>query len=287
MFNNFIERDVLIDMVNKKIPFKQCLKTLNVSKRTLLKFRRLYGLSKDRVKKYFDCDCPECGKKFEYLSTKEKVVYCSRSCANKREQTQETKNKISDTLKLKGKVSNEKKYCLNCKNDITMKRKTTKFCCRSCNAKFNANTETGKEHIKNMVKKSLLTQSRRSKNEILFHDLCINQFESVENNKVIFNGWDADIIIHDFKIAVLWNGVCHYKKIYKKQSLEQIQNRDRIKSGEILKSGYIPYVIKDMGGFSKRKVNEEFEILLEFIRNNNSEILNYSIKNVVLYGLEP
>lgn len=69
--------------------------------------------------------------------------------------------------------------------------------------------------------------------------------------------------------------------------MEQIQNRDRIKSGEILKSGYIPYVIKDMGGFSKRKVNEEFEILLEFIRNNNSEILNYSIKNVVLYGLEP
>ena len=32
----------------------------------------------------------------------------------------------------------------------------------------------------------------------------------------IFNGWDADIILTDLKIAILWNGKWHYEKLTKK-----------------------------------------------------------------------
>jgi hypothetical protein len=272
MFNKFIDKEILLELIEKKTTFNECKKILNVSKRTLLKFRKLYGLSQDREMKNFNSECPTCGQNIEYVSTKEKIVHCSRNCANKRNHNQSTKDKISNTLK--SKIIKEKKYCINCESDITMKPKKTKFCCRSCASKFNSNSERGKYHIKKLVEKSVKTQSRRSKNEILFFEYCRIRFESVENNLPIFNGWDADIVIHDHKIAVMWNGIWHYKKIRKNHSVLQVQNRDKIKIQEILKFGYTPYVIKDMGKFSKNKVQSEFEKLLEYlkIQNDNTNL---------------
>lgn len=266
---NYIEKDVLVDLIERKIPFNECKKILNVSKRTLLKFRKLYGLTKDRELKNFNCECPTCGKHIEYSSTKEKIVHCSRSCANKRIPNESTKNRISDTLKSKGRIAEEKKYCPNCGNDITLKRKIAKFCCRRCSSQFNSNSEAGKQHIKKIVEKSIKTQSRRSKNEVMFFEYCKNKFTSVENNLPIFNGWDADIIIHDYKIAILWNGVWHYKKVRTNHSVSQVQNRDKIKIKEIINFGYTPYIIKDMGKFSKIKVEKEFKNLLEYLENQN------------------
>lgn len=45
----------------------------------------------------------------------------------------------------------------------------------------------------------------------------------------------------------LWNGVWHYKKLRKQHSVEQVQNRDKIKIKEILNSGYNYIVVKDFG----------------------------------------
>jgi predicted RNA-binding Zn-ribbon protein involved in translation (DUF1610 family) len=172
---NFIEKDILLDLIVQKISFDDCMKILNVSKRTLLKFRKLYGFSIDRKLKNFICECPTCGKKIEHTSTKEKVVHCSRSCANKRNPNKTTKKRISDTLKSKGKITHEKKYCVNCGNDITMKRKTTKFCCRSCNTIHqNKNGQARKAGLASCKK-----QSKRSKNEILFSELCSQKFCNV------------------------------------------------------------------------------------------------------------
>lgn len=39
----------------------------------------------------------------------------------------------------------------------------------------------------------------------------------VENNKPMFNGWDADVLIFDFNIAVMWNGKWHYVQVMEKQ----------------------------------------------------------------------
>ena len=72
-------------------------------------------------------------------------------------------------------------------------------------------------------------ETRRSKNEIYFFELCKTHFNNVLHNERIFNGWDADVIIEDFKIAILWNGPWHYRKIKSNHSVKQVQNRDKIK----------------------------------------------------------
>lgn len=103
------------------------------------------------------------------------------------------------------------------------------------------------------------SKERRSKNEKLFAELCKKDFENVLTNKPMFNGWDADVILPNEKIAILWNGKWHYEEIKKKGSLKQIQNRDKIKISEIIKAGFIPYIIKDMGKYKPSFVKEEYE----------------------------
>ena len=106
------------------------------------------------------------------------------------------------------------------------------------------------------------SQNKRSKNEKLFCEMCEFYFKNVKHNERIFNGWDADIIIEDFKIVVLWNGIWHYKQISKKQSLEQVQSRDKIKLKEIETCGYKAYIIKDMGKYNPIFVKDEFDKFL-------------------------
>ena len=77
-------------------------------------------------------------------------------------------------------------------------------------------------------------------------------------NEPIFNGWDADVILPIQKIAILWNGKWHYEKITKKHSVQQVQNRDKIKLDEIKNLGYDSYIIKDLGSFDKKFVEDEF-----------------------------
>lgn len=89
-----------------------------------------------------------------------------------------------------------------------------------------------------------------------------SKFKDVTTNDPIFNGWDADIIIKDIKVAILWNGVWHYKKVTKDHSVSQVQNRDKIKINEIKKYGYTPYIIRDDGKFNEEKVNMEWNLFL-------------------------
>ena len=67
----------------------------------------------------------------------------------------------------------------------------------------------------------------------------------------------------------------------------QVQNRDRIKIKEIEKYGYKPYVIKDMGRFSKEKVEMEFNTLIEHLNVNSTQQSWVPDTGVVLPGLEP
>ena len=115
--------------------------------------------------------------------------------------------------------------------------------------------------------KSAMKQNKRSKNEIYFAELCMNYFQNVLCNAPIFNGWDADIIIKDYKVAVLWNGIWHYKKITKKHSIKQVKNRDAIKIHEIRECGYKEYIIKDLGSFDKKFVELQFDCFVhEFLQ---------------------
>ena len=233
--------------------------------------RILKKLSIRMIKEKFDFTdkCKHCDNMVEYTHFERKDVYCGRSCANKRERSDETREKIRQSINAR--IDKVEKFCLECNKDITYSKKRRRFCSRSCGCKYRAKTDEGRENIRKMVEKSVNTQVRRSKNEILFFEKCYEYFNNVENNKTIFNGWDADVIIHDHKLAVLWNGKWHYEKIKQGHSLSQVQNRDRIKIKEIEKYGYKPYVIKDMGRFSTEKVEMEFDNLIEYLKVNSTQ----------------
>lgn len=80
---------------------------------------------------------------------------------------------------------------------------------------------------------------KRSKAEIELYKLCFENFNNVFHNEILIDGWDADIIIKDFNIAVLWNGPWHYKQMpHKNHSLAQVQKRDEIKISKLTLLGY-------------------------------------------------
>ena len=175
------------------------------------------------------------------------------------------------------KCKNEKlptKKCIICGNEF--KHKKNKCCSKEClqiylkNKKQYLNIDT-LHKFQEIGKKSAQIQreTRRSKNEIEFCKLCENYFNNVEHNNAIFNGWDADIIIHDIKVAVLWNGKWHYEQIMDNTSLKQIQNRDNIKIKEIKNYGYIPYIIKDLGKYNINFVKEKFNEFINYLQENN------------------
>jgi len=143
--------------------------------------------------------------------------------------------------------------CLKCGKD-TFIHCDAKYClsCRKERA-----SEHGRMIAANKVK--------RSKNEIYFAELCKQKFSNITENEQFFDGWDADVILHDYKIAILWNGIWHYQKVNKKHSVEQVQSRDKIKLKKINQFNYIPYVIKDMGKHNKEFVEEKFNEFLLYL----------------------
>lgn len=223
--------------------------------------------------------CPNCNKEFnieikEGGSNKKEKSFCSISCANTRIISIDVKEKISKKLLIfnadKHKPENVlsdkfKKYneCIHCNKEYYVrksKQETSKYCSKSCATTYRNLNGMGR----NGGIKSILSQNRRSKNEIYFSELCIEYFKDVKCNEPMFNGWDADVIIEDIKHAVLWNGAWHYKKITEKHSVKQVQNRDKIKIKEITKAGYTPYIIKDMGKYNPAFVKEQFDYFIIF-----------------------
>jgi hypothetical protein len=152
--------------------------------------------------------------------------------------------------------------CVLCKKSFRPARASRKLCSLECAHNLSRTDDYINRSVINGSKGGKIGASRqckRSKNEVYFAELCSKEFD-ITMNEPYFNGWDADIIIHSEKTAVLWNGIWHYKQIIKTQSLKQIQARDNIKTSIIESYGYTPYVIKDMGKFNKCFVEQEFEI---------------------------
>lgn len=216
--------------------------------------------------------CNKCGKEFEVIEreklfpSKEKY-YCSRSCANSRYFSDETKQQIGNSVIKTYFTFNKSKlkeiYCLNCNKIFKAYDEKRKFCSVKCS---NLYDEKFKKAGSIGGKKSVLSQNRRSKNEIAFANLCFSYFNNVRFNEPIFNGWDADIILDDYKLAILWNGNWHHKQIGIKHSLTQVQNRDKIKVKEIINFGYEPYIINDYGKYNEDFVINEFEKLINYIK---------------------
>jgi hypothetical protein len=213
--------------------------------------------------------CKNCGEKDTVLYSKyTSGNFCSKECA-RTYPTKEKRKEINEKVreKLIGIVLD--KNCLVCNTlfSVRWNKKDQKTCSRSCADKIRNKSQEFREKAKENGRKGGLNskQGKRSKNEIYFANFCKEKFHKVLVNEPIFNGWDADVIVEDFKIAVLWNGKWHYEKITESHSLKQVQNRDKIKIKEITNFGYKPYVIKDMGKENKDFVKNEFEKFLKYL----------------------
>lgn len=245
-----------IETVNNKFCSISCQNKFQNTEKANIK----YGLFKNFIVK-----CERCGKEYtvnerEKLFPQEEKYFCSRGCANKRVLSEETKEKIKKTLTKNNTVKLLCKQC-NKEFEIPYRKRMQLFCGRSCTILWR-NLNEGLAHKAGMSSVTSQSKTRRSKNEIYFAELCKQKFNNVLTNEPMFNGWDADIIIEDIKTAVLWNGKWHYEKITKKHSVEQVQNREKIKIKEIEGRGYKVYIIKDMGKYKKEFVENEFNKFL-------------------------
>ena len=250
----------------------------------------------ERLKVYSEnpaiCKC--CQKSIEYKLRKNK--FCGHSCSAKFTNKERSKNGFNTKGKIKQAtciVCNNnilvgihaclaKAKCLVCKQQVKPVYKEKK--CTHCNKIFINNTQRTTcskqcEHTKKCLgaqngglkSASVQANIRRSKNEIYFAELCKKQFTNVITNKQYFNGWDADIILPDLRIAILWNGAWHYKQITNKHSVKQVQNRDKIKIKEIKNCGYYPYVIRDDGIKNTKFVEKQFDIFLQKVAEEGFE----------------
>ena len=203
--------------------------------------------------------CKYCKKSFTTTTTKS---CCSISCSSKYSHSFSDPKNVSNSMIefWKNKVHNRKVYkeknCIVCKK-IFQTKYNTKCCSNECSK---IRIKIGALHSVQIQK-----ENRRSKNEIYFSKLCNENFSNVITNEPMFNGWDADVILLNEKIAVLWNGNWHHKKITKKHSVKQVQNRDKIKLKEITKLEFLPYVINDYGKCNTEFVHEEFEKFIKWL----------------------
>ncbi len=240
--------------------------------------------NKQTVKNEYKFICKKCNKEYSLFLTESEfnkgyyTKYCSLQCRNSHDVTDKTKNKISELLLIYNK-ENPKEFihytCKVCGKEYKYLRgySTKVCCCHNCSNYYRTHkkdflsidsleklSEAGKKGCNNSF------NLKRSKAEIYFYELCRKYFDNVLSNERMFNGWDADIILPDYKIAILYNGKWHYEEISKHVSLIQIQNRDKIKESEIRKCGYIPYIIKDLNKFNKLFVEEQFNLFMEYIK---------------------
>lgn len=213
--------------------------------------------------------CLFCEQKMPYVPLNQRIKrkFCNKSCAAKHNNqkriqtgsiyqkglTKEVNCIVCEANIKIGKNANAlQAKCFNC----NAKKYVVKIC-KCCNKQFEtqtSQTSCSKECLINLKRKaasrggkiSASISVKRSKDEIELYTLCKEYFKSVRHNEIIKDGWDADIIIDDYQIAVLWNGPWHYKQLtLKNHSLSQVQTRDKIKLQVLQSDGWNVVVFED------------------------------------------
>lgn len=157
--------------------------------------------------------------------------------------------------------------CKNCNKEFLKKSNQIKkcpnnFCNRSCAVTFN---NKNKKH-----------GNRRSKLEIWLEDNLKQIYPKLKiyySKKDIINS-ELDIYIPSIKIAFEINGIFHYKPIYGKQKLKQIQNNDKIKIKECLNKGINLYIINTTKQL-KFNPKTSYDYLNEIINKINNKLEGY------------
>lgn len=210
--------------------------------------------------------CKNCFKALEYQSKHNS--FCSISCSNSyRTVKEQTKEKIRKSLILS---SNKKPQtydnCIVCSDYCIVKKRKYHVC----------NNKNCRDYIRNIFsslggRKSATNQNRRSRDEVELYNLLKNHYSLITCNDPIANGWDADILLHEHKIAILWNGPWHYKEMgFKNHSLKQVVNRDCIKIIEFGKIGWSVLIFEDRTWSPEEALIEVLLVARERIELSNT-----------------
>lgn len=226
------------------------------------------GVAVDRRPKVVYCDmCQIEFKKGQSAIENSNHNFCSHECryqfypvARENGIIQKRINKRKyrdDEVKIVNGVRIPYKYntCAICKNTFQTLYKNTKTCSKKCFKIIQVSAGQA----------SQLSQPTRSKAEILFYELCCEYFidtHVLANPQMFIDkhgyGWDMDIVIPKYRMAVAYSGKWHFEQIGTSHSLTQVQTRDKIKKKLVEEHGYVHYVVKDMGGFKPDFVYKEF-----------------------------
>ena len=177
--------------------------------------------------------------------------FCSKNCSAKhnntgRCHTQETKEKIR--IALSGRSDHRKEtFCVVCgklnpylNRPESSRRRIRTTCSTICQKQ---------RYLENSIMAGIASSRvrvKRSKDEIKLFDLIQSIFPNAEHNVPVVKKWDADIILRDQKIAIMWNGIWHRKQLsFSNHSLEKVQNRDRIKIKEFTEAGWTILIYED------------------------------------------
>lgn len=231
------------------------------------------------------------------------VKFCTRSCnisfQNKHRNTSfrlDLKHakcvKCHQELYIKKQQSPNKAKCQQCKLTFIKRYVSKTKTCSDCQQLFT--TKNGKFCLQCLKirrmdagRKSAALQAltRRSWSEIELGKLCQVRFSHVSFNDPIFPNdpptkthWDADILIHEYRVAILWNGPWHYRKLRFKHNVEQVQQRDQIKINRIIAAGWHPLIIKDeQGQKDLNKIRTAFDEIIALCSRIHLNALNSSL----------
>ena len=111
-------------------------------------------------------------------------------------------------------------------------------------------------------------QVRRSKGEILLSELFSkNGFKLKTNVWNIVKGYEIDIFLPDYNLAISYNGPVHRTPIYGVIRLQQVLRRDSYRDRKLSEMGIRHIVVEDEGHFSVKKVNKQYLWCLEKIND--------------------
>jgi len=166
--------------------------------------------------------CPQCNIDFErqikFVNRNRKqnlTNFCSLKCA----------------MNMRAILGKTDTVCVECGKCFTRRRSQLKksknnFCSQSCSATYNNKHKTH--------------GTRRSKLEIYIENKLKFEFPDIlflSNNKKAI-GSELDLYFPDLNLAIEINGPFHYKPIYDKEKLFQIQNNDVLKRDSCINAKY-------------------------------------------------
>jgi hypothetical protein len=237
--------------------------------------KECYICSKKFALKFFNSHILKCSKKYSVnrlckICNEEITLnfgsgdFCSKKCSSKfstinnKGRIKKVKCNECNVLYDTG-ITSSSCLCKDCKE-----KRTEELECKNCNTKFDYKLKHGKrkkKYCSNKCKNEYLLEFRRnqgfelsknivkrSKDEIALFNLCEQLDYCITHNEPVIEGygWDADIIIRDIKVAILWNGPWHYREMnIGNHSLKQVKNRDRIKTKLFEENGWKVYVFED------------------------------------------